>query len=380
MDPKNKTNIAIIGSRGIPNHYGGFEQITQIISTALVKKNYDVFVSCEKSGNYNYQEYEGVQLFYFPIKPPQSVIYRLFYEILYDVYSLIWASRNVEYVYMLGYSAGFFFFIPRIFGKKLWVDPDGMEWKRNKFNPLIRFLLKLNERLMVYWADEIIADSKEIKNYIDYKYNVNTKFIPYGVTENQIVEWDSEKIYNILKRKIYLNPSYYLVVSRLEPDNNIHIIVEAYLKSETTKPLLVVGNFSSPHYESLVKEIVSNKPENKKIMFTGGIYDRELLNMLRYNCYAYLHGHSVGGTNPSLLEAMIMRNIIIAHKNKFNQEVSGRFALYFDDVNDLKKKINTIEQNFQDYLNFKNEVYIKVKKEYCWDKIIDEYDSLLRGE
>jgi rhamnosyltransferase len=348
-----KFSLAIVGSRGIPNRYGGFERFTEIISTELAKTNKKVYVSCEHSTEPKVDKYNGVYLFYFPIKPPKNPLLRIFYEFLYDGYSLLWASRKVDSVYMLGYSAAMLFFIPKLFGKELLVNPDGMEWKRSKFNPIIKSLLKLSENIAVFWADNLIADSKEIKNYLDNKYNINSLFIPYGASNIKEIEWNHEILPENLK-KLKINPSYYLIVARLEPENNIEMIIKGYLKSQTVKPLIVVGDFAKPDYEKLIKKIIEGSSGDKKIVFTGGIYNPELLNMLRQNCYAYFHGHSVGGTNPSLLEGMISKNLIIAHDNVFNLEVCGDNALYFKDSDELSDKIELIEKYPYDYFEYKN--------------------------
>ena len=377
MSNKNKKySLAIIGSRGIPNQYGGFEKFTEIISTELVKKNNEVYVSCEYAPQPRIKEFQGVKLFYFPIKPPKNNLLRIIYEFIYDGYSLFWASRKVDQVYMLGYSASMLFFIPKLFGKKLFVNPDGMEWKRSKFNSFVRLLLKLSERIAVFWADEIIADSKEIKKYLYKKYNINSTYIAYGANEIQKVEWNPEKLPKILKNA-KVNTNYYLVVARLEPENNIDIIIEGYLKSETKYPLIIVGNFADFKYETKIKNIINdNYPNEKNIIFTGGIYDHESLNMLRQNCKAYIHGHSVGGTNPSLLESMISKNLIIAHQNVFNLEVCADAAIYFKNNNELKDSFELIELNPSNFDILKKEAFNRVQNLYSWDKIVDQYNNL----
>ncbi len=151
----NKNSIAIIGSRGIPNNYGGFECFTENISQRLAEKGHEIFVSCEHPENDNPPEtFHDVNLFYFPIKHPKSNMLGMFYEIFYDVYSLIYASLMANQIYMLGYSAAPFFFIPKLFGKQLYLNPDGFEWKRNKFSGMVKFLLKFNEMMGVFWADK----------------------------------------------------------------------------------------------------------------------------------------------------------------------------------------------------------------------------------
>ena len=277
---------------------------------------------------------------------------------------------------MLGYSAAFLFFIPKLFGKKLWINPDGIEWKRSKFNPVIKFLLKLCEKLAVFWADEVIADSKEIKRYLDTVTVLDARFIPYGAKPvSNKISWDSQKLPENIKG-ITPNPSYWLMVARLEPENNIHTIVEAYLNSNVEKPLVVVGNFSSPQYKTVIMDIINKKPE-KQVIFTGGIYDPEALNMLRQNCFAYIHGHSVGGTNPSLLEIMAMKTVILAHGNPFNREVCGDSAIYFEDAAELREKMEMVDVNIEDFLELKEKGYQRVKKNYSWDKIVGDYESII---
>jgi len=373
---KKKNSIAIIGSRGIPNNYGGFECFTEHISPKLAKKDYEVYVSCEHSGNVNPpKKFEGVNLFYFPIKHPKSNLLGMFYEILYDAYSLLYASLKTDQVYMLGYSAPIFFFIPKLFGKKLYLNPDGFEWKRNKFNGIIKFMLKIQERLGVFWADKIIADSMGIKKYYDDKYGKNTEFIAYGVSETPKINWNEEYLPESLKG-IIEDSNYWLLVARLEPENNIHTIVDGYLKSKTKKPLVIVGNFLNSDYENTVKDMMDGMDEDKNIVFTGGIYNQMGLNMLRQNSFCYLHGHSVGGTNPSLIEAMVFKNIIFAHKNQFNEEVCQDSALYFNDSDELKTKMNDADDFPQNYQILKTLAFSRVKQEYSWEKIVSRYDDL----
>lgn len=233
--------IAIIGTRGIPNTYGGFEKFAEILSTMLASKGYHVCVSCERPDtDHTPPSFKDVELFYFPFKPPDFFLVRIVYEFLYDAYSLFKAAKTADIVYMLGYSAAMFFFIPKLLGKKLWVNPDGLEWKRHKFNPVIRWLLKVSEKMAVFWADEMIVDSMEIKKYMDSKYGIKAEFIPYGALNVPPIPWDDNKLSEDLKGKITLNPHYWLMVARLEPENNIHTIIKGYLKSSVEMPWLLL--------------------------------------------------------------------------------------------------------------------------------------------
>ena len=377
---KKKNSIAIIGSRGIPNNYGGFECFTENISQKLAEKEYEVYVSCEHPEEDNPpKKFKDVNLFYFPIKHPKSNSLGMFYEILYDAYSLIYASLKADQIYMLGYSAALFFFIPKLFGKVLYLNPDGFEWKRNKFNGMIKYMLKIQERMGVLWSDKIIADSRGIKKYYDNKYKKNSSFIAYGVSEIPKINWNESNLPESLEG-IAVYSNYWLLVARLEPENNIHTIVEGYLKSKTKKPLVIVGNFLNSDYERTVMDMMDGMDEDKKIVFTGGIYDQETLNMLRQNCFGYLHGHSVGGTNPSLIEAMIMKNILLTHKNQFNEEVCQDSALYFQDSDELKTKMNDVDDNPENYQIMKTLALFRVKQEYSWEKIVSKYDELFSSK
>ena len=142
----------------------------------------------------------------------------------------------------------------------------------------------------------------------------------------------------------------------------------------------MIGNYSSPKYQKLIEDTISQKADDKKIIFTGGIYQPDLLEMLRKNCFAYLHGHSVGGTNPSLLEAMIKKNLILAHNNQFNREVCQDSALYFDSAQKLSKIMANTDLKSEEYLNLKYEAYYRVKKEYSWSNIVEDYMGLFSSQ
>ncbi len=169
--------------------------------------------------------------------------------------------------------------------------------------------------------------------------------------------------------------TYWLVVARLEPENNIDTIIEGFLLSNSKKPLIIVGNFSGNSYKKQIESLMKVKMNNSNgnIYLTGAIYCDNLLNMLRQNCFGYIHGHSVGGTNPSLLEAMVMNNIIVAHNNEFNKEVCGDLALYFSNAEELKNNVELIEEKYDDFKDWKYRASNYVLKEYSWDEIVEKY-------
>ena len=360
--------IAIIGARGI-NNYGGFETAVGEIAPSLVKKGFKVYCSCEKT-DYNPKMYEDVNLIYFPIRMSSNYVLRKILEILYDVYFNIYCTifLRCDIVYSLGLGVNIFVLVPRLFGKMSIVNVDGLEWRRSKFSTFERVTLKLFFDLILIFSNYIIVDNNALKNYISSKYLDKVNYIPYGVNEFEKIPWDQNKIkWNISQG------DYWLIVARLEPENNIHLILNGYIESNSKYPLVIVGDFVSEKYKDSTKEIVKTKSNDKRIIFTGGIYDPEVLNMLRQNCKAYIHGHSVGGTNPSLLEAMIMKNIIIAHENEFNREVAGETVLYFNNSSILKDIINSIEKNYLNYLNLKTNAYNRVKGNYLWNNVVNDY-------
>lgn len=370
--------ITIIGSRGIPAKYGGFETFAEGLTENLVENGHDITVSCEyEPPNLRKKDYNGAKLEYFPIKPPKNYLLRKFYENLSDIYFLIRLSRKTNLIYFLGIEVGMFLFIPKIINRKskVVVNVDGVMWERTKFNALERWLLKINHDLATLFADKIIVDAHEMKNYVNEKYWKKTTYISYGIDSPNRIIWDK----NHPTLKMYNNPieitpeKYHLVVARLEPENNIQTIIDAYIHAEIELPLLVVGDFTSEQYQKEIKFRISEAPNKPYIIFLGSIYDQKFLNMLRQNCAAYIHGHTVGGTNPSLLEAAISRNIIIAHDNQFNREVCGESAVYFTNELELTRKLQSISKFPENYQNMKDDVYHYVLNNYSWKKITENY-------
>ena len=376
-----KIKLAIIGSRGIPAKYGGFEIFTELLAMGLDKDKYDITVSCEVSGFKKIDIYLGATLKYFPLPPPKSYLLRKLYEALNDIYFLLKLSHDNDVLYFLGVgTSGFFSFMPKLINRdiKLVINIDGLEWRRDKFSFVEKFLLRLNNQMAEHFCDVIVVDSRSLIKYIG-KFGDKAMYIPYGVCDPELSPWDSNllnclpptsnELSSIQKRK------YYLVVARLEPENNIHVIIKGFLASSSIHPLCIVGNPSDFNYMKELQKMSHNN-FNKKIIFFGGIYESRLLNMLRQNAFAYIHGHSVGGTNPSLLDAMIMKNLILAHNNEFNREVGGESMVYFDNEVRLSELINEIENNYTDYIYLQAKTYDRVKKYYSWDVILTLYDRL----
>jgi len=302
--------IAILGSRGIPAAYGGFETIVETLSRGLCRKGFTVFVSCESRG-FAISSYEGVGI----LRVPILSLFRPFSEVLYDALSLLFASFFCDIVYILGYGSSFFYFIPKLLRRTLIVNPDGLEWKRRKFGRLSRSLLKVAEAVAVRSASHVAADSEEIRKYLALKYRRRVEFLPYGVARPQISASSS----------LDLAPdSYCLIVARLEPENNIDLMIQEFSRSKTSRQLVIVGDSASAAYKHRLIELA-----DYRVKFLGAIYDKVLLDSIRAHSLIYLHGHEVGGTNPSLLESLASGNAVVALDVPFNREVGGSACLYF---------------------------------------------------
>lgn len=372
--------IGILGTRGIPARYGGFETAAETIAVGLKRAGFNVIAACEtdNSSQARPHNYQGVELVYFPVK--NSL--RPLSEIFYDVRCLIEIGTRVDALYMLGYGAGFFFWIARLLRKTLVVNSDGMEWMRPKFGRAERFLLRLSERFGLTAANVIVADSRCVARYVERTYGKTPVFLSYGTSiDLSPPSWDPkaiEKWHQGLSN--FLRPDdYYLVLARMEPDNNIDKIIEGFTLSRTTRNLLLVGPCISPEYLSRLKGLAKKDP---RIILAGPIYDPGVKSMLRWHCAAYLHGHMFGGTNPSLLEALSAGNVVIGTDVAFNREVIGDGkdlpALYFHpDPLSIAKAIDCADPDLMTLRERAREWGpARIKEQYNWPDIIRGYESL----
>ncbi len=362
-------SVAIIGSRGIPAKYGGYETITQDLSIGLVQKGFKVYVACESKGfkRNPYGIFQGVNLVYFPII---NSIRNLSDVMLYDALSVFWSTFNVDVIYMLSYTNSPLLIFPRIFGKTILVNADGLEWKRRKHGKFLRFLLKSFELVSLKIADRMVVDSQALGVYYKQNYTVSTSYVPYGTKEIAPLDSNNLKRYN-------LEPNgYYLLIARLEPENNIDLVIDEFKKSTSRKKLVVVAPLKSSSY---VKNLLESKSD--RVLFLGGIYEPKLQRTLRHNCFAYIHGHEVGGTNPTLVEALSCRNIILALDVPFNREVAGEGAIYFNkSTGDLEKKMEQIEANsdIDSFHDAREQGYQRYKLKYSVSGMVNESAALFK--
>ncbi|MDT9331587.1 beta 1-4 rhamnosyltransferase Cps2T [Clostridium perfringens] len=379
-------NVFIIGSKGIPAQYGGFETFVEKLTEKQVSKDIKYHVSCLANNN-NEFEYNGARCF--NIKVPNIGPAKAVY---YDVAALEECLNYIEknnikdaMIYILACRIGPF--IGRYkrkmkkMGIKLLVNPDGHEWKRAKWNAAIRQYWKVSEKLMVKHSDLLVCDSKNIEKYIkeDYKqYKPNTTFIAYGAdTEKSKLKDNDSKLLNWYKEKGLKIKEYYLVVGRFVPENNYEIMITEFMKSDTNKDFVLITNVEqNKFYEELKRKTEFDK--DKRIKFVGTVYDQELLKKIRENAYGYLHGHEVGGTNPSLLEALATTDLNILLDVGFNREVGMDGAIYFNkkDLN-LANLINKADKFLdEDIKELCDKAKNRIEQEYSWIKIVSEYERL----
>jgi glycosyltransferase involved in cell wall biosynthesis len=361
--------IAILGSRGIPAKYGGFETFVEKLSEKLVELGVGVAVFCPSDQSYKNHLYKNVNLCFVPNLEKRL---KAFGTLLYDALSLLKSSfSNFSIIYMLGYSSSFFCLFPKLFGKKVVINTDGLEWKRSKWNRIARIHLKLSEWFATKVADVLISDSLAIKEYYLKKYGINSVFITNGADNYFSSQPEILREFGLKKF------DYYLVVARLEPENNIDMIINGFSSSKTRKKLFLITNLRKTKYYLKIKKLVK---KDKRIKWFGPMYDRKKLNEIRANAFSYIHGHSIGGTNPSLLESMGCGSVVTAFDVPFNREVLRNNGFFFKDAISLKKNIENLEGiNWKTLKNMRERNREIIKHHYDWNDITRDYFELFQG-
>jgi hypothetical protein len=355
--------IAILGSRGIPNAYGGFEQCAEYLSKGFVERGHEVWVY--NSHNHLYQEstWEGVNLIH---KYDPEFKIGTAGQFIYDFNCIIDSrKRDFDVILQLGYTSSSISgdFLPR--KSVIVTNMDGLEWKRSKFSPKVQRFLKLAERKGITTSDYLIADSVGIQVHIEESYDVDSYFIPYGAYPFNNADVSVLEEYDVAAYQ------YNMLIARLEPENNIETILSGFSESNSKAPFLVIGK----HETAFGNYLKDKFKTDERIRFVGGIYNANHLDNLRFYSSHYFHGHSVGGTNPSLLEAMASHAFIIANDNIFNKAILEEDAFYFSTGEDVKQILETTTKA-------ENEVKVqrnlrKVEEIYEWNKIIDTYEKCL---
>ena len=355
--------IAILGTRGIPNNYGGFEQLAEYLSVALAERGHKVYVYNSSLHPYRKKKYNGVNIIH--CNDPENNFGK-FGQFIYDLNCIRDSrKRNFDIILQLGYTSSsvWYFLLPQY--SKIITNMDGLEWKRSKYSTAVKRFLKQAEKWAVKSSDVLVADSTGIQSHLKNKYGKDAELISYGAFPFHDPDEKILSKYNLQKG------NYYLAIARFEPENNIETIIKGYLKSNVADPLVLIGSTQNNYGKYIISTYT-----NERIKYFGTIYDLQHLNNLRYFSELYFHGHSVGGTNPSLLEAMASRALICAHENDFNKAVLGEDAFYFKDEDDIASCIseqkNTDQRSRMITRNFK-----KIEEQYTWQNVIDAYEKLM---
>jgi rhamnosyltransferase len=379
-------HIFIIGSKGIPAKYGGFETFVEKLTEGQKNKEIKYHVAC-LSDNDNEFEYNGARCFNINV-PNIGPAKAVFYDIIALKESVKYIKENNinhAIVYILACRIGPF--INRYkkklkeLGAKLFVNPDGHEWKRGKWSLPVKKYWKLSERLMVKHADLLVCDSRNIEKYIQEhykKYNPATTFIAYGAeTKKSELSDDDHNLIKWYKENDIRKKEYYLVVGRFVPENNYETIIAEFIKSKTKKDLVLITNVEKNKFFNTLKD-KTHFDKDKRVKFVGTVYNQELLKKIRENAYGYFHGHEVGGTNPSLLEALGSTDLNLLLNVGFNSEVAEDSALYWEKENgDLAKLIEQADAlSIENIKELGQKAKKRITEHYIWCHIVKLYENI----
>ncbi len=358
--------VAIIGTAGVPSRYGGFETLAHQLVNQL-NEEFSLHVYCstkyyKKEERVSY--WNKARLHYVPLNANGAQ------SIFYDILSIIHALFYADALIVLGVSGGIMIpFIKLFTKKKIVVNIDGLEWKREKWGKLIRKYLKLSEYLAVKFSDADITDNAAIKKYTALNYKTLSYLIEYGADHTQAVSIENEDI----QKYPFLAKPYAFKVCRIEPENNVHVVLEAFFAMPEHQ-LVMVGNWNASEYG---KQLKNTYKESSNILLLDPIYHQRTLDLLRSNCTVYIHGHSAGGTNPSLVEAMYLANPIIAYNVSYNIATTENKAFYFTDAEQLVLVMrSSTEFAFNKNANAMKEI---ADRRYTWKEIASKYACLVYG-
>ena len=355
--------VAIIGTVGIPANYGGFETLVEQLINHNQNEKLEYAVYCSKS---SYSEehwvYHGAKTEYIGLNANGIQ------SIPYDIISLIKASRNSDVILVLGVSGCAFLPVFRLFSKKkLIINIDGLEHRRDKWSKWVRKFLKFSEKQAVKYGDVIVTDNKGITDYVAEEYGKSSELIAYG-GDHVLTDINEVLTEKVLKEYELEKNGYALGICRIEHENNVHLILEAFEKAK--KKIVFIGNWAKSDFG---RQLAEKYNHSQYVRITPAVYDLDVLNVLRSNCNLYLHGHSAGGTNPSLVEAMFFAKPIIAYDCIYNRESTENKAHYFKSVDELKSIVTTPSSYFQKNARSMAEI---ANRRYKWETIAKQYEQL----
>ncbi|QBN17529.1 DUF1972 domain-containing protein [Flavobacterium nackdongense] len=360
-----KKKIAIIGTVGLPARYGGFETLADHLLTHLAEK-YDFTVYCSKN-KYTKEEriatYKGASLKYLPLDANGVQ------SIPYDTLSILHALWKNDVLLVLGVAGAWILpFVKFFTNKKIIISIDGIEWKRDKWPLLAKLYLWWAEKLAVKYSHIDISDNESIQDYTALRYETLSRVIEYGADHTLEVKPEA----NDFIKYPFLKQEYAVKVCRIEPENNIHLVLNAFEKT-SRMPLVLVGNWNNSVYGKELKEQYANATN---LCLLDPIYNQREIDLIRGNASLNIHGHSAGGTNPSLVEAMYLGLPIIAFKVSYNRTTTENKAIYFSTSEELIDILNTISEDTLG--NLRNEMKAIALRRYTWSTISQQYEFLIK--
>ena len=377
-------DIFIIGSRGLPAQYGGFETFVEKLISYKVSPAIRYHVAClsdESTGNHF--DYNGADCF--TVNPPKLGPARV---IAYDMMAINYSLKLIKkegiqspIFYILGNTIGAFIvhFAKKIqsVGGILLVNPDGLEWKRAKWSKPVQSYLKYSEKEMTKYANLIISDNRGIETYIQNTYPwARTTFIAYGTDLSKTtLTAEDDPVRDWYQKWQTQEKDYYLILGRFVPENNYETAIREFMKSSTDRDLVIICNHEGNAYFDELRQI-TGFDKDKRVKFVGTVYDQDLLKYIRNQAFAYIHGHEVGGTNPGLLEALAQTDLNLIYNVDFNHQVAQETALYWNkEGGNLSQLIDSVDGQVS-FEDLGNAAKANMKENYTWEKIVGEYEEL----
>jgi len=358
--------IAILGTRGIPANYGGFETFAEHLSTRLAARGHDVTVYCR--AHYvspRELEFQGVKLKVLP-----TIRHKYFDTIVHTFLSALHAvPKRYDAALICNAANAPFASILRLAGTPVALNVDGLEHKRKKWNWIARRYYLMAERLATILPTETVTDARVIQEYYLARYRAASTMIAYGA--------EVERRPDPLVRRWRVEPNrYVLYVSRLEPENNAHLVIEAFKRVRTAHKLLIVGD--APYAREYINDLRARARRDRRIIFTGFVFGRDY-RALQQNAYCYIHATEVGGTHPALLEAMGFGNCVLTLAAPENIEAIGDAGIAYTDENDLAEKLQRVLRDGSLVHSYRNRAQARVLENYDWDYVVDQYERLFAG-
>ena len=359
--------LRILGIRGVPAAHGGFETFAEHLSLYLVEKGWRVIVYCQEDGDGKTYEdtWRGVVRVNIPVSQsgPMGTV-------VFDWKSTAHAAKHNDLCLTLGYNTATFCILLKLRGIANVINMDGIEWSRMKWGRLAKLWFWVNDWIGCWVGTHLVADHPEILNHLATRVRrKKITMIPYGadpVYPDKVIP--VEDLNYELKAGKFLT-----VIARPEPENSILEIVKGFSVKRRGIKLVVLGNYDSNNsYHNAIKRSASSE-----VIFVGAIYDKSIVQALRVHSAGYIHGHQVGGTNPSLVEALGAGNAVIAHDNKFNRWVAGKGAVYFKNANDFAVCIDILMNDLKELENLRKEALLRFESKFTWSNILNQYEELL---